>query len=211
MTAGSDGRGSRGFQNRHWNWRAARLGAISGVLGGLLAAGIGVVGIWLGAGIAADRDDARSDRESIRTQRVALYGEYLAAVDEAQRLIAPARLGLEPDGTFILDSAALDAEQIAALKEASNRVAILQGRIYVTGGDAVAEAAQDLTSHVTTMSLFTEYVARCKIDVTFDDGCASVEDGRLSGYAENPFSPAELEVARRHYMGAARLELQVPD
>jgi hypothetical protein len=200
-----------GFNNRHWNWRAARLGAISGVLGGLLAAGIGVVGIWLGAGIAADRDDARSDREFIRTQRVALYGEYLAAVDEAQRLIEPVGLDVEPDGAFVIDSAALDAEQIAALEEASNHVVTLQGRIYVIGGDEVASASQDLTSHITSMSLFAVYVARCQADVNFDDGCAGIDEGQLSGSGTDPASSPELELARRHYMVTARQEMQVPE
>jgi hypothetical protein len=168
------------------NWRRDFLSTLAATLIGAVVGGLG--GAYLGVTIGADRDDARSDREFIRTQRAALYGEYLAAVDEAQALMAPARLDIEPDGTLILDSAALDAEQTAALKEESNRVATLQGRIYVTGGDEVAEAAQNLTAQVTSMSLFTEYVARCKIDMNFDDGCAGVEDGRLSGHEEDPFT-----------------------
>ncbi len=139
-----------------------------------------------------------------------LYGEYLAAVDEAQRLIDPVGLDVEPDGAFVIDSAALDAEQVEAFEEASNQVVTLQGRIYVIGGDEVAEASHNLTSHIASMSLLAVYVARCQADVNFDDGCAGIDEGQLSGSGTNPASSPELEAARRHYMVTARQELQVP-
>ncbi len=85
-------------------------GAVIGSLGGA----------YIGVTVGADRDDERSNREFLRTQRVVLYGEYLAAVDEARRLIDPVGLDVEPDGAFVIDSAALDAEQVEAFEEASN-------------------------------------------------------------------------------------------
>jgi len=179
---------------------AAVIGAVIGSLGGA----------YLGVTVGADRDDERSNREFLRTQRVVLYGEYLAAVDEARRLIDPVGLDVEPDGAFVIDSAALDAEQVEAFEEASNQVVTLQGRIYVIGGDEVAEASHNLTSHVASMSLFAVHVARCQADVNFDDGCAGIDEGQLSGSGTNPASSPELEVARRHCMVTARQELQVP-
>jgi len=212
VTTGSGGgstvQDSEGFRNRREARRGSHVTSVSTVIAAVIGAVVGSLGgAYLGVAVGADRDDERSNREFLRTQRVALYGEYLAAVDEARSLIDPVHLDLNPDGTFILDAVTIDAEQTAALARASGRVATLQGQIYVIAGDEVAEAAQTVTGHITWISDLTEYVGRCRIDVSYDDGCASqllADEAALRGVPE-------LEAAHRQYMRAARQELQVPE
>ena len=54
---------------------------------------------YLGVAIGADRDDERANRDFLRTQRIALYGDYLAAVDETRVLMEPFLPPYQPDGS----------------------------------------------------------------------------------------------------------------
>jgi hypothetical protein len=72
---------------------AAVIRAVVGSLGGA----------YLGVSIGADRDDERANREFLRTQRIALYGDYPAAVDETRVLMEPVLPPSQPDGSPYVD------------------------------------------------------------------------------------------------------------
>lgn len=88
--------------------------------------------------ITADREDERSNREFLQTQRVTAYSEYLTAVDEARQLMGPF---LPPDDageTRRLELPYPDAPQLLAIQGANDNVETLFSRVYVLAGVDVA-------------------------------------------------------------------------
>ena len=79
-----------GFKNPRETRRGIHWASGSTVIAAVIRAVVGSLGrAYLGVAIGADRDDERANREFLRTQRIALYGDYLAAVDETRVLMEP--------------------------------------------------------------------------------------------------------------------------
>ena len=117
---------------------AAVIGAVVGSLGGA----------YLGVTVGADRDDERSNHEFWRTQRIALYGDYLAAADEAHSLMDP-RIPkpwmFRADGTIDLGGLPTPSEEnLRVIDESLRNVNTDAGQVQVIGGQEVDDLASEL-------------------------------------------------------------------
>ncbi len=93
-----------GFKNRRETRRGIHWASGSTVIAAVIRAVVGSLGrAYLGVSIGAARDDERANREFLRTQRIALYGDYLAAVDETCVLMEPFWPPSQPDGLPYVD------------------------------------------------------------------------------------------------------------
>jgi hypothetical protein len=203
-----------GRRNRRHAWWTAGLAALVG----LLIAVIGVGGAWVGTRMQVDSEDARSEREFLQTQRVQLYGEFLAQVDNNMALMGPYVPRYDTPENAYLDMPAPSSEHYSRMEEASRELDTLWGRIRLLSGAEVGGQAHMLQAQVQSMFHFAYNVVECHKDLNFGDDLPQIlpmpdpEPGayctRESDYILESIDPY---LKRQDFLMAAREELGTPD
>ena len=104
--------------------------------------------MWLAvvvsAKLAADRDDARSNRECLQTQRIQLYGEFFAQVDTTVALMTDYFPTGDKAATPYSELPSPNPEQCNEIDEADSRLNTLYGRVLVLSSVDFTRKAQIL-------------------------------------------------------------------
>lgn len=193
-----------GAKNRRLNLlstlAATLIGAVIGSLGGA----------YLGVTVGADRDDDRSNREFLRTQRIALYGEYLAAVDQSQALMDPfIPSSWELGPTSLLSELPVPSEeQRRDIRESIGDVNTLRGRIQVIAGTKVILLATSLLSDLQSAEYTVLHIVYCHDDGSDPARCTSDQVAERGPYH---WSAGDFVGDRTEYLILVQDELDVED
>ncbi|MEX5717769.1 hypothetical protein [Geodermatophilus maliterrae] len=196
-----------GVKNRRQDWRSALIGAASG----LVATAIAFGGVLYGTNVTADRDDDRSNREFLQTQRIAVYGEYLTAVDDSYSLMRP----WIPDPFVVAtirevrDFQTPSDEESRAIYESIQRLNTIVGRLQVVGGAEVYEIASHLRSDLNAGMNTIAHVTGCKTQENIPEDVCARDQFLKGGQAYWPDD--DFQSDREEYLEAAQGQLGVSD
>jgi hypothetical protein len=188
-------------KDRQINWRLGWIAAAAAVAASLIS---GVVGVYIGA----NRDDERSRQEVLRTERSALYTDYVAAIDESRLLMQP----FFPPGLLDIGGAAASLQtysapesrqKLADIEQANGRVMTIGSEIAVVGGD-VALLAEKLEQDLVESHRLIQSVYDCEASTPGSWICDAYLD-----YPSLGRSLDEFLSDRDKLLAAARAQLDI--
>jgi hypothetical protein len=182
------------------------------------AAFVGVVSGLLASWLTASRDDARSERDFLRVQRISLYGEFLTKVDQINALLERVQEDYPPAGdpsglAPVLPQGTFD-EIASALTEFQN----VMDRSRVLSGEEVREAGGYV--HSDLRDGFQPYViaADCADDPLSWTICPSLPNPVPDDVPTPPVDPAGLADSfasladdRPNFLDRVHEELEIPE
>ncbi len=202
--------------NRRTHLFGIRISATATVLAALLSGIVGGVG---GSVLTADRTDARSQNEFLQTQRISLYGEFLAQVDTSMGLMADYVPSVHNEtGTAYLDLPAPSSEQYQQMEEASQQLSTLWGRVRILSGSDAGFQAHMLQGQVQSMFNFVYNVDACHKDPEHGSDLPQIlpfgnSDPEPYCTRKNDPWPEGIDpfIKRQDFLLAVRQELGIPD
>jgi hypothetical protein len=210
-----------GVKNRGEERKNTRLNVIAVLVAALVGAVAGLGGVLVGVNITADRDDQRSTREFLQTQRISVYGEYLAGVDEARALVEPFLPAIEADrGTSrpLAEYSAPDEEQMLAIRQSLDRVETFSGRVQILAEDELTQAAELLHQETISMVRLMQTMSDCDSDLGANPYCAMSVDDVLGGATtwsdgqdQPEWSSVHFSMYRGNYLERVVDELDIPE
>lgn len=138
--------------------------ALATLLAALLAAVFGLGGVLIGAWMAAGRDDERADREFLRTQRIAVYGEYLGAIYDAEaafeKHVPAGGVAARP----FVEVPAPSEEQLEDLLGLLGRASEFRAQVEILAETDVQGSAEKLLGNALTKFFILQSIAACHED-----------------------------------------------
>ena len=185
---------SEGDKNRSEARRTTSFNVVATFVAAVIAAASGVGGVLVGASASADRDDARSDREFLRTQRIAVYSEFLATAEDLEQRADPYLAYEDELLRTPYDSEVPGASEVGAMRELLDELDALQSQIDILDVDgAVARPAADMVTAVEDGFAFFTLAEKCHVDFHSDTRCGDAPprwgdstDGSSLGLSETP-------------------------
>jgi hypothetical protein len=148
----------------------------------------------------------------LQTQRIQLYGEYLAAVDEAYGLLRrmlPAPILFGGLGFDNLQEFPIGPdEDFRAMQDALREADTLGGQIQVIGGQEVDQLATALRDHLNEAQSVLAFVVGCHTGDFPAERCTpdAVESGGEAYWSEEQHASN-----RKSYLRAAQEQLEIAD
>jgi hypothetical protein len=218
--ATGDGGGStvqdpEGFRNRRETRRGIHWASVSTVIAAVIGAVVGSLGgAYLGVAVGADRDDERADREFWRTQRITVYGEFLAATEETRSLMFDASFVPDFDGGIeptIAEYEDPSDQSLAAVQASMERVRALVGQLSFLSED-VAPFAEALKDELYWAEILLHMIDACHHGDVNSWPCNVTPDQYpLADVEDEWWMLGQFESDRENFMRAAHAQLDAPD